>query len=196
MLDPRFIILGAIVQLWGVVSYAASTLKGKTRPNRVSWLMWTAAPLIAFAAELSQHVGLQSLMTFVVGFGPALVLAASFLDRKAYWNVTNFDLACGIMSALAVALWLITRVGNVAILLSILADLLASIPTIIKSYQFPHTEHSGPFTAGIVNAGITLLTINTWNFATAAFPLYIFLANILIASLIKFPSLRFGRASA
>lgn len=89
MLDERFVILGALLNLAGSAAYIISTIKGETRPNRMSWFLWALAPLIAFGAQLGEGVGLQSLMTFMVGFGPALVLIASFINKKSYWKTSK-----------------------------------------------------------------------------------------------------------
>src|SRR6266566_7672685 len=107
MLDPRFALLAAVVAFSGVVGYTIETWRGTTKPNRVSWSLWTLAPLIAFAAQLGEGVTYQAALTFVAGFGPAVVLAASFRDRKAYWRITKFDWACGALSLLAIILWAI-----------------------------------------------------------------------------------------
>ena len=69
MLNQNFVILAAALNLYGSASYVIETLKGKTKPNRVTWFIWALAPLIAFAAMASEGVGLSALMTFMVGFG-------------------------------------------------------------------------------------------------------------------------------
>ena len=93
---------------------------------------------------------------------------------------------CGALSILGLILWLITRTGNVAILFSILADALASVPTIVKSYNEPESEGAIVFWAGVVLGTLTLLTIKQWTFAEYAYPIYITLVNIVIASLVSF----------
>jgi hypothetical protein len=156
-------------------------------------MLWALAPMIAFAAEVVQGVGLDAVLTLAVGVGPLLVVAASFLDPKAYARVTPFDAGCGVLSLIALVAWAATGRGNVAILLSILADFLAAIPTIRKAYRFPHTEHAVAFLSGVAGAAITLLTIKgeDWGFASVAFPAYIALDSGLIAGLILLP--RAGR---
>ena len=86
MFDPHFVIVGVALQLIGVVSYLVDTLKGKVRPNRVSWFLWALGPLIAFSAQLDHGVGLVALMTFAVGFGPLLILIGSFLVVRQHGN--------------------------------------------------------------------------------------------------------------
>jgi energy-converting hydrogenase Eha subunit A len=188
MINEHFAILAALLPIAGSASYAVDTFKGKTQPNRVSWLLWGIAPMIAFAAELVQHTKLEStLLTFAVGFGPLLVIFASFVNHKAYWKITKFDIFCGSISVLALVLWAITGKGNVAIFFSILADLFAAIPTMIKSYTHPKSESAGAFVTSVLGAGITLLTIKVWAFANYGFTLYIFLVTIVISTLILFP---------
>src|SRR5665213_1534086 len=184
MLNVHFVIVGAGINLIGSTSYVIKTLKGKTRPNRVTWFLWALAPLVAFSAEIGQGVGLRSLMTFMVGFGPAMVLIASFINRKAVWKITKLDIICGFLSIIALIAWKITGVGNVAIALSIAADLLAATPTLIKAYKEPKTEHYGVFLCGAISAVITLLTITNWTFAQYGFPLYIALVCAALVILI------------
>ena len=186
MINEKFVLVGALLNILGSTTYAYHTIKGKTKPNRITWFLWALAPLIAFAAEIGQGVGLRSLMTFMVGFGPLMVFIASFLNRKAYWQITPLDIVCGCLSVAALILWLLTRVGNVAIILSIASDLLASVPTIIKSYREPDTEHPDVFRNGALSAAITLLTVKEWTLANYGFPLYILLDCVLLYVLIRF----------
>lgn len=184
MIDERFTILGLLLGLIGTYSYVKDTIQGKTKPNRVSWFMWALAPLIAFAAQIQKGVGLTSLMTFSVGFSPLLVFLASFVNKKSEWKLEKLDIVCGISSFAGLILWAFSREPNVAIFFSILADLLASIPTVIKSYRFPETENYKIFLFGLINSGIALLTIKQWNFETASFPIYIFGITTLLVYLI------------
>lgn len=186
MISEKFILFGALLNIVGSVTYAWNTFKGKTKPNRVTWFLWALAPLIAFTAQIGEGVGLQVLMTFMVGFGPALVFIASFLNRKAYWDITKLDIVCGVLSLLALILWWITGEGNIAIAFSIAADLLAGVPTLIKAYQEPETEHSTVFRNGAISAAITLLTIKSWTFANFGFALYILLICVVLYVLIQF----------
>ena len=188
MIHPNFVIVGFIIMCAGGWGYLVDTVKGKIQPNRVTWFLWTLAPLIAFAAEVKQGVGIQSLMTFSVGFIPLLVFIASFFNKKAVWKLGTLDYVCGALSVLGLILWLVTKVGNIAIIFSILADALAAVPTIIKSFRTPESESYSVYLAGWMNSIITLLTITTWNFATWGFPVYITVLDILLFVLIKFPS--------
>lgn len=186
MLDERFAILAALFSFSGVVWYIIETFRGNTKPNRVTWFLWSLVPFIAFYAQIKQDVGISSLLTFVSGFGPFLVLLASFINKDAYWDLRRFDIVCGIIALFGVVLWIITDNANLAILLSITADGFAAMPTLVKSLKFPETESANAFLGGMFGGAITLLTISQWQFQNFAFPLYILIICTLLFVTIKF----------
>ena len=184
MLDVHFVILGAVIGSIGTGKYLWDTLRGTTQPNRVTWLLWATAPLLAFTVELHEGMGLEALMTFTVGFGPLLVLVASFWSPAAAWRLGRLDWVCGLLSVAGLVLWLVTRHGTIAIWASIGADALAALPTLRKSLVAPDTETAAAYAAAAVNAAITLLTVKHVSTAAVGFPLYILVVATLEAVLI------------
>jgi hypothetical protein len=194
MLDERFVWLALGLNVVGGMSYLVATLQGKTKPNRVSWFLWALAPLIAFGAELEKGVGLVAWMTFIVGFNPLMIFLASFVNKQAVWQLARTDYVYGGLSVLGLGLWWLTGEGNLAIGFSVLSDGLAAVPTVIKSWLEPESENYWVFGAGAVSAGITLLTIDTWDFAHYGFPAYILVVCVVLFSLIRFkPGRRWGK---
>ncbi len=186
MIDERFVFVAIVFILFGDATYLLATIKGKIKPNKVTWFLWALAPLIAYAAEASQQVGLLSLMTFAVGILPLFIFLASFLNKQADWKITRFDLVCGALSLIGLLLWAITKVGDLAIAFGIFADGLAAVPTVVKSYLAPETESYHVYLFNTIGAAITIFTIQRWDFASWAFPAYIFSLCVILFLLIKF----------
>lgn len=185
MLNVHFVFLGAVIGIAGAVSYAMDTIRGKTQPNRVTWLLWAVAPLLAFAVEVDNGVGLQSLLTFTVGFGPLLVFGASFVNPKSVWKLSRLDYTCGALSVGGTIGWLVTRQGLVALVAAVVADALAGLPTVVKSWRHPESESASVYIGSCINAVITLLTVKQFSAYVAVFPLYIavlaFIQSVLVA---------------
>ena len=184
MINENFVYVGLFIASLGNIVYLTQTLRGKVQPNRVTWFLWALAPLIAFAAQINQGVGIQSLLTFSIGFFPLIIFLASFINKKAYWKITKLDIFFGSLSILGLIFWLLTGIGNLAILFSLIADGMASFPTIVKSYHHPESENAFAYGATSTGAILTILTIKNWNFATYSFPLLILFTNSLLAILI------------
>lgn len=187
MINQNFIYIGTLLNLIGCGLYIRETLRGKTSPNRVTWFVLSIAPMVAFASMMSQGVGFrQSLMTFIVGFSPFLIFISSFLTKHASWKINRFDIICGALALLGLVLWILTDEANIAILLAVAADFLAFLPTLVKSFAHPDSESWELFGLGVINGAIALLIITKWDFAHAAFPLYLFAADFLAVLFIRF----------
>jgi hypothetical protein len=190
VISQNFAWLGVLLPLAGYGAYIWAMSRGRAEPNRVSWALWAADPLIAFAAEVAQHTRPQAdLVTLTLGLGPAAVLLTSLRRPECYWKLTPLDVACGAASVLALELWAVTRQGNAAITFAVLADGLAAVPTIRKSWSDPRSESVWTYLASGGGASLTLLTIplSRWTFATCAFGAYVAAVSAVIAGLILLP---------
>lgn len=175
------VILGSFVNLAGTSYYIRNTIKGETKPNRMTWLMWSIAPMIGTAAALASNVTWATLPVFMAGLMPFLVFIASFVNPHSYWKLERFDYVCGLLSALALVFWYLTRDPAIAILFAIASDFTAAIPTLIKCWEHPETETASGFTASAFNNLMSFFVITQWNFANVAFPLYLVLMNTALA---------------
>ncbi len=174
------VLIGAAAQLFGISFYIRDTIRGKTKPNRVTWLLWSVVPLIAVSAAISDGVGWAVLPVFMAGFGPFLVFISSFINPQSFWKLGKFDYACGAFSVLALALWWITKEPLLAIILSIAADSFAAMPTLVKTWKYPDTEMILPYIFGIFNALTCFFALKTFSATELAFPIYIIIADSLL----------------
>jgi len=121
--------------------------------------------------------------SFVAGFTPLLVVAASFFNKKAYWKSELRDFYLMAAAIFGIVLWAITNKPNLALLFSLLADILASIPTVIKSYHHPQSESWRAYAVSAFGFGISFLSVQTYNFENATFVAYIVILNGSLAML-------------
>lgn len=155
------VFVAAISSVIGAIPYIKNTLAGKTKPNRVTWFLWSVAPMIAFSAAVSEGVGWSVLPVFMSGFVPFLIFVSSFANKKSYWKLGKLDYVCGALSLLALILWQVTQNPAVAIVFAIASDGLASVPTLIKAWKYPETETASPFIAGLFNISTSFFAIQT-----------------------------------
>jgi hypothetical protein len=181
MIPEQFAVIGAIIASFGGLYYLYETVKGTAKPNRITWLLWGIFPMITFFAQRAQGVEGLSWATFVSGLTPFLVLTASFLNKKAYWQSKPLDYACMLIGFFGIVLWALTKSPNLAILFAILADLAAGAPTVIKSYKHPESESWIAYAISTFGFGLSMLTIQSWTFENYAFISYLTFMNGLLA---------------
>jgi hypothetical protein len=173
VINENWIYLGTAIGTAGAVVYLRDTIRGTTKPNRVTWLLWAVAPLLAAAVALNAGAGLRALPTFMVGFMPLLIFIASFHNSASVWKVRRVDYACGAVSVVGTIIWLITRNGVLAISAAIAADFLAGLPTLMKSWTHPETETVHSYVGALISMVVVLLTVDQWTFDVVAFPLFV-----------------------
>jgi hypothetical protein len=180
MFPEQIAYLGVLISLTGQLFYLRGIIFGSVRPNLVSHTIWMSAPFIGVFFQLKAGAGLSALIIFMAGFTSLLIIIVSILKKNGYWKLNNFDLLCGLFSVLALILYVSTHNLGISILFAIIADALAYIPTIIKTWSFPETESWTIYAGGIASNIIGLLTIKNWIFTIYSFGFSIILFNTIV----------------
>ena len=188
------VVLSAVISVAGSYAYIKDTLAGKTKPNRVSWSMWALAPLIGTGAALSSGADFwPTVRIFLAGFIPLLVFFTSFANRQGYWKITKFDSICGVFSLASFIAWLAGDSPRVAILLAVLGDGFACLPTIVKAWKYPETETGVTYLASFVSVVLVIPSIPVWNIENSAFQVYLLIASTLLLVAVYRKKLGFRR---
>jgi len=181
MIPEYFAVIGAAIGSLGGFYYLVETIRGKTKPNRVTWLLWGLFPMIIFVAQRAQGVEGLSWASFAAGFTPFLILLASFINKEAYWKTESRDYVLMGAAIAGIVLWALTDDPNLAIVFSLVADIFAGLPTFIKAYRYPETESWVAYAISTFGFGLSILAIQTYSFETSAFVIYLFAMNGLLA---------------
>ena len=180
MFPSEIIYFGAGLQFIGIVFYLRSIYKDVAKPNLVSWLIWALAPLIGTYFLVKAGAGLSALPVFMAGFGPFLVIIFATYRGNAFWKLRAFDLYCGVLSLLALIIYILTRNLGISIFFAIMSDFLACVPTVLKSWHFPETESPLIYFFALVSNSLGLLALKYWSFSTAAFSIFMILQCVVI----------------
>ncbi|MBI5135481.1 hypothetical protein HZA86_04600 [Candidatus Uhrbacteria bacterium] len=180
-LEHILVFLSIAISLVGSSAYIIDTLAGRTKPNRVSWFLWAAAPLVAVAAAHSAGADPWALArVFMAGFMPLIIFLCSFSNTSSYWQVTRFDIACGLFSIIALIIWAALESPIAAILLLAIADGFATLPTLVKAWRYPDSETGITYILVFVATLLVLPSISVWNIQNVAFQIYLLMSAIAL----------------
>lgn len=185
-----FALAGAVINFAASLSYVRATLKREATPNRVTWFLWAVVPAIAGAAQWRSGVGISTLVVLSAGTGPACVLLASFVGGMGSWKLGPFDYLCGACSLAALALWAVTGDPVVAIVLSILGDAAAALPTVRKAWLEPATESRSAYLISFVGMISGLLSVQEATFSAYAFNVYLLAMTGALVLILYWPRRR------
>ena len=184
-MSVALLLVGIVLSLSASLNYIIATLHGTVKPNRVSWLMWTfaagAGGWVTLRAGGDILVVIRIALAVIV---PFVVFITSFWGKNGYWRMSQFDFSCGVLSFVAIACWLLYSNAPLSITLAGLADLLASFPTILKSWRAPETESALSFFIFALSFIVVLPVVSVWDTVHVGFALYLIGVNMLICILI------------
>ena len=179
------VIIGLILGFSGTFAYLRDTLAGRTKPNRVTYLIWGTAAMIGVVAAFANGVRWAVLPVLMASLGPLLIFLASFHNKNAYWKTRGFDYVCGAFSILALVLWRLTHEPNIAILFAVASNTLAAVPTWRKSWTHPETETASAYVLSWLSFSTAFLATPEITFSACAFPAALMLSNMIILFALK-----------
>jgi hypothetical protein len=144
--------------------------------------MWAFAALVSAGAAIAGGATLWTTSrVFVAGFIPLVIFLFSFVNKESYWKLTAFDFFCGILSLIALLVWLMAGSPKAAVLIALTGDAVATLPTILKAWKHPDTETGIIYIASMVSAALVLPAIPVWNIANSAFQIYLLIITSILA---------------
>lgn len=180
------IVLGVaagVVQATSLIPYVRDIFAGNTKPNAVSWILWTLLQGIALAAQISSGASWSAILLAVMTFNTALISVLA-LRGYGYKRYGLLDYTCFALALAAIVAWQSTDEPVAAIALVIFADFLAAVPTIAKVYREPNSENLLGWSMVAVAAVMSVFSSALYDAANLAFPIYIVAIAGAIASLI------------
>jgi len=176
-------IIAGILSLVGYIPYIFETIKGVTRPNQATWIIWTlVGGLLAFSYLAEQGLS-SSWLPLGYFVGPFIVALLTFYYGYSRWS--KLDIICLIAALSSVIPWFFSSNANYTLLINIFIDATGAIPTLIKTYHEPETEDFTAWTIFFIANTIQLFAITRWNIASV-YPVYLFLlAGSLVAFIMK-----------
>lgn len=163
---------------------------GETKPNAVSFFLWTILSEIALVAQIREGASWSAVFMFFMTLDTAIVTILAVNARYGYRKYSWRDVVCFIIATgAAIALW---HDPVDAIILAIVGDIFAFYPTIVKTYQEPRSEHLTAWALITMASVLGVLSTDVLNIANLAFPVYQIVMNGLIWALAYFGRKKLG----
>lgn len=174
-----------IILLLGNIPYILSIRRGDTRPNRVTWGIWTTIGCILLGSYYA--VGATHTMWLLIAqvISQFVITLHAFKYSKGRWQ--PLDRICLAGAGLSLVLWWRSGSPLVALAINTLMDLLGAVPTINKIYRDPDSEDLTFWTISFVASILNLLAIENFAVSFVVFPVYLFILHMIILTLITRP---------
>lgn len=174
-------VVASIILFACIVPYIRSITLGTTRPSAVSWFGWALLFAIATAAQASKGIDWSLAIPLISTISTTIIAFTALHLGRAVW--TRADGICIALGTLAIILWAITKEPLTALILSMLADISVTAPTIIKTYQDPTSEPATLWVIYVIAVTMELVATQQYTIYNLLFPVYTVLGSAIIATL-------------
>jgi hypothetical protein len=181
ILQMKEIISGIAVFLTfaAYVPYYRDIIQGKTHPHIYSWSLWSLLTILLVALQLTGGAGAASWVTIAAGMLCVGVVILSLKDGKK--DITTSDTIVAILSLIAIGFWWFANQPVVSIILVIIADALAFIPTVRKSWHKPYDETLSLYATNAFRFFLALAAVETYTFLSTSWIIFWATGNALFA---------------
>jgi uncharacterized protein with PQ loop repeat len=185
MLGP----VAGLISLLGFIPYIVEIWRGKTRPNRATWWIWTVVGAMLCASYYASGARHSIWVPISYTVGPFITALLSLKYGEGGFD--RFDQRCLAIALLSLVAWWLIRAPLLVLVMNIGVDLMGALPTLRKAYRAPETESGLSWGIFLVANALNVCAIGTWSAATALYPIYLVaLSGILVALLSRHRLLR------
>ena len=171
-------VLSALLSFIGFAYYIHNILRGKTKPERSSWWIWTILMVVAFAAQAAAGSTWSLFLTGALLLGNLIIALMSL--RHGYGRFKNRDYIALIVTFVGLYLWKITENPLAALLIIICVDFLGNLLTILKSWRAPYSENMITWILTTLGAVFGNFAVGSLNVTRQIFPIYVVIANLIV----------------
>lgn len=177
-------IVAGLVAVIAVLPYLRDTIKGKTRPNVVTWFTWSLLNFITCIAAIAGHAVQTGIFAGAVGLATVLVTISGL--RYGLKKYTPLDVTCQVLAIVGIVLWRLSGDPATAIMFTILASFIGTIPTYRHAWMSPREETWQTFAIDGCSALIAVAAIEQVSIASLAYPLYIAASDTSLVTVILY----------
>ena len=184
MIVELFGYLSGVAILLSFVPYIIDILKGKTKPERTSWLIWGLLGSVFFFSQLAKGGTYSNILAGVQTLGDFLIFLLAI--KYGVGGFMKRDIIGFVGALVGLFLWYITKEAAIALFLAIFVDAIGAGLTTVKSYELPETENITAWLLTFLGGLFACIAVGSFNFILLAFPIYICLASLSILTAVAF----------
>jgi hypothetical protein len=179
-----FALIASVMAIYANWGYLRDVLKGRVKPHPYTWAIWSIVSAVVFFGQLVKGAGIGIVPTFFAEIFTIIIFLVSLKHGfKKIRKIDHFFLAIAILGLLP---WYFTKDPTISVVIVVLVDLVAFMPTLAKTWTKPKSENPRFYEMNIVRHMLSLASLQTYNLATTFHSCVMIFANASIPLEIHF----------
>ncbi len=172
------VFVAVILAIVGNVPYLKNVLQKKIQPHPYTWLVWSIVSAVTFFGQLMKGGGIGSIPAGVAEAFTIVIFLFSL--RYGFKNIMKKDTYFLIFALLGLIPWALTNDPTISVITVVSIDVIAFIPTLRKTWQYPRTETPILYAMNVLRHLLTLFSLQTYNIATTLHSIAMIAINSLM----------------
>ena len=174
--------LAGVIAAGAFVPYIISILKGKTKPQRATFAIWSAVSIVGLVSYIASGATDTIWVIWAYTILGFIVFLLSFKYGTGGFN--KLDVICLVGAGMGIVLWIWTNNPGYALYISIFCELLGWMPTFKKMYIDPESEDLLAWSIALFAASLNVIAITSWKPDIAIYPLYIVITDLAAVTIL------------
>ena len=176
------VFIAVIMSIVGNIPYLIDVIKKRIKPHPYTWFIWSIVSAVTFFGALVKGGGIGTIPTAFAEIFTIIIFLFSL--QYGFRNINKIDNYFLAFSLIGLIPWIITKDPTISVITVVSIDVIAFIPTLIKTYKYPETETSILYSMNVTRHILTLMTLRTHNIATSLHSIMMIITNITMTSFI------------
>ncbi len=182
-----FAVVATILAIIGNTSYLKDVWRGRIQPHPYTWFVWSIVSMTTFFGGLAKGAGIGALPTGVAeGFTVIIFLfSLKYLFQGKAGHIRMIDNYFLAICLLGLIPWAITKDPTISVVIVVLIDIVAFIPTLRKTWAHPRSEQPLLYEMNVARHILTLFSLQSYNIATTFHSIAMICTNSVMTLFIK-----------
>lgn len=175
-------IISGFITLSGMAPYIVSILRKRTKPNIVTWWIWSGVGFLIAATYYD--IGSRAALGLSIGSFIGNCFIALLALKYGVGGSSKTDRVCLLGATVTAVLWWLLPSAFIPHLLAILIDFFGWLPTLRKTLEDPSTENSTAWMLWTFAALFSFIALSGRNGIDAIYPMFIVITDGIILFLV------------
>lgn len=184
-------IIASVLAFVGNISYLKDIFKGTVKPHPYTWFIWSIVSMTTFFGGIAKGAGIGALPTGIAEAFTIIIFIFSlhyfFVGKKKgeighIRKVDNYFLTIALVGLIP---WALTKDPTISVIIVVLIDVVAFIPTLRKTWMHPKTEEPLLYGMNVSRHVLTLFSLGAYNIATTFHSIAMIITNTVMVLFIK-----------
>ena len=183
MIKIILVVIASLLAIVGNIHYLRDVIKGRVKPHPYTWFIWTIVSCVVFFGQVAKGAGIGAIPTAFSEVFTVIIFVYSL--KYGFKNPPRIDKYFLALALLGLIPWFITKNPTISVIIVVLIDLVAFVPTLHKTYFHSQSETPILYGSNVLRHSLIISTLGAYNIATMLHSISMIITNSIMVIFMK-----------